>query len=146
MSSPTPISRRKEPEHIPDDWEDDDDEDVPQVTQDSKMIWDEANKRPATNNMPIIMARTGGGSSVSFVPPAEAFNKPRQILRRQLTANGSGSGTQTPDPNSGRSSPKEGDNKHHTLAEREKAYLDARDRIFGKSDSSDSHAPTSSGL
>lgn len=140
MSSPTPISRHKESKHIPDDWEDEDEDEEPQVTQDSKTIWDEANKRPATNNMPIIMAKTGGGSSVPFVPPAEAFNKPRQILRRQPA---SSSGTQT--PNSGQSTPRDGEGKHHTLADREKAYLDARGRIFGKSDSPDSAAPHNSG-
>lgn len=86
--------------------------------------------------MPIIMNKSSGSSSVAFIPPVEAFKKPRQILRRGGGPPGNASGRST--PNSGQSTPKDKDTdgRLSSLAERERAYMDARDRIFRSSESS----------
>jgi hypothetical protein len=75
---------------------------------------------------------------VPFIPPAEAFNKPRQILRRQLPSSKSVLSGENRTTNSGQSTLKEGDPRYSSLVERERAYLDARGRIFGTNDTESS--------
>jgi len=110
-------------------------------TKDSKEIWEEANQQPTSKNMPIITTRSGGASHTSFIPPAEAFKKPKRILQRSSNSvHSEGNSAQ----NSGLSTPHDGEAK--TLAERERVYLDARDRIFGSSRPSSSDPPAKSKL
>jgi SUZ domain len=92
--------------------------------------------------MPIITSKTGGASNVPFIPPAEAFNKPRQILRRQPPSSKSVLSGENRTNNSDQPTIKEGDPRYSSLVEREKAYLDARGRIFGINDTeSSSNSP-----
>lgn len=90
-----------------------------------------SNNGSSIKSMPIITSKSSGSSSVAFIPPAEAFKKPRQILKR-------GNGSSQSTPNSGQSTPKDGDGRLSSLADRERAYMDARDRIFRSSESSTS--------
>jgi len=128
MSTAPSRSNKKQAENVPDDWDDDVSEDDAPNKVDSKKIWEEAEKLPAPKAMPVITSSHGAGSSGSFIPPAEAFSKPRQILRRQPTSSSTSSSGGGPDPNNGSS---ESESNRISLAAREKAYLDARDRIFG---------------
>lgn len=127
MSTGTSRSTKKQTETIPDDWDDEVSEDEEVEPADPKKVWEEAEKQPPAKAMPVIVSKTAGGSAGPFVPPAEAFAKPRQILRRQPTSS-STSGNQ--DPNNGANG---AEGKAISLADRERVYLDARERIFGNS-------------
>jgi len=131
---------------VPDDWDDDDDEDEGENadSKDSKEIWAEANQESASKNMPIITTRNGGTSHASFVPPAEAFNKPKRILQRQPPSSNSVLSEGNSAQNSGLSTPHDREARNNSLAERERVYFDVRDRIFGNSRSSSSDSPAKS--
>jgi len=138
MSAASSRSNKKQAEDVPDDWEDDVSEDEVPNNVDSKKVWEEAEKLPAPKSMPIITSRPGGGSGGPFVPPAEAFAKPRQILRRQPTSSSGTSSRGSQEPGAGSA---ESDSNRTSLAKREKAYLDARDRIFGNGKPASSNSP-----
>ncbi|KAF9011931.1 hypothetical protein BDQ17DRAFT_797060 [Cyathus striatus] len=111
-----------------DDWEDEDDEeeeDIPPPSQDpdpaaesNKKLWEDANSKPSAP-MPYVVLSPSATTPV-VAPPSGAFQPTMRILKRPSPASNSSSGSGSATP------AKEGGFK-----EREKRYLEARERIFG---------------
>ncbi|TCD67360.1 hypothetical protein EIP91_000227 [Steccherinum ochraceum] len=106
-----PISHKKVPAAVPDDWDaDEDEEDEPE------RLWENANKKAP---MPVVITSTGTSSSVISPPPA-AFQPSLRILKRPSASSSSAA-----------SSSNGSDAQQKTYAEREAQYQAARERIFG---------------
>ncbi|EPQ51955.1 hypothetical protein GLOTRDRAFT_140866 [Gloeophyllum trabeum ATCC 11539] len=114
-TSTAPRLPRATPASVPDDWDADTDSDE----EDSRAVWEAANKKPP---MPTILPAQSSTASTSL-PPLEAIQPTLKILKRpSATLNPSGSPAGTGTGVSGSA---------QTLEERERSYREARERIFG---------------
>ncbi|PPQ99331.1 hypothetical protein CVT24_009199 [Panaeolus cyanescens] len=127
--------RIPKPAAVRDDWEDDDDDneaDLPVTEEQNKQIWEDANTREH-HPMPSVVLVRGGSSAPSsaVVSPSLPLNQPppMRILKRPSPAL---SPPQSGDPNTTNTAALQAE----ALKMREKKYQEARERIFGSSNGS----------